>query len=102
MAKKKVNTHKVAFRTVSKLPLSQEMVDWLVSHGYKEGDNIKFHDPLFVQCVEELRPNGWVIHEIKGNKYFPADFAHDAYIITPEDLTNLKKRMIVIEEETAE
>ena len=96
MAKKKTVTNKVAFRTVSKLPLSQEMVNWLVEHGFKEDDKIAYHDPLFVQCVEELRPRGWVVHEIKGDKYYPADFAHDAYIITPEDLALIKKSMVTI------
>lgn len=100
--KKTTKKTKVAYRTLAKAPITKEMVEWLVAHGKTENEAVKFHDPLLVQCVEELTPPGWNVTEITGNKYRLVDLVNDAFIITPEDIKVLNKNWIVIEEETAE
>lgn len=101
-SKKTVKKTKVAYRVAAHAPITKEMVDWLVAHGKSENDAVKFHDPLLVQCIEELNPRGWRIAEITGNKYKLVDLINDAFIITPEDVKVLNKNWIVIEEETTE
>lgn len=101
MAKKKV-VHKVAYGTAPNMPISKEMFDWLLAHGCNENDKIRYHDPLFVQCVEEVKPKGWMVTEITGNKYRPVDFVNDTFIFTPETLKVINKSWIVIEDEAQE
>ena len=99
MARTKTKTHEVAFRSIAKAPLTKEMVEWLVAHGKALDENIKFHDPLLVQCVKELKPKGWHVANIKGNKYRLIDIVNDAFIMTPDDVKALNKSWIVIEED---
>lgn len=99
MARTKTKTHEVAFRSIAKAPLTKEMVEWLVAHGKAMNENIKFHDPLLVECVKEVKPQGWHVATIKGNKYKLIDIVNDAFLMTPEDVKVLNKSWIVIEDE---
>ena len=101
-SKKTTKKTKVVYRSIAKAPLTNEMVDWLIAHGRQENGTISFHDPLLVQCVEELQPTGWHVTEISGNKYKLVDLINDAFIITPEDVKVLNKNWIVIEEPATE
>ena len=102
MAKKKVVENEIVFKALSREVLTKEMVDWLVEHGKQLNDSIKYHDPLLVQCVKELKPNGFGVTTIKGNKYKVVDLLNDSIIITPDDVKLLNKNWTVIEEEQEE
>ena len=98
MAKKKVVEHEIVYKVLSREVLTKEMVDWLIAHGKSLNDSIKYHDPLLVQCVKELNPQGFGVTKIKGNKYKILDFPNDSMLVTPEDVKQLNKSWIVIEE----
>ena len=100
MAKKK-KTYKVAVRLRVPIPfgqavLTQEMFDWLKAKGMKEGEELKRHDPLFIQCIEELKPNDWGIHEIEEDKYFVMITCNDEIILTPSDIELINSKWIKI------
>lgn len=101
-ARKKVVEHEVVFKVLSKTQLTKEMVDWLIEHGKMLNDSISYHDPMLVQCVKELRPDGFGVTTIKGNKYKVIDLANDSIILTPDDIKVLNKNWTVIEEESEE
>ena len=101
MARKKVVEHEIVCKILSKTQLTQEMVDWLLAHGKKMDDSIQYHDPLFVQCVKEVRPSGFGITKIRGNKYRMIDFPNDSVLMTPDDIKLLNKSWIVIEDPEA-
>lgn len=77
----------VIVRGGTRFSLSKEAIKWFKDHGkkvkyygvYKEyGTEIRIerHDPLLVQCIEELGEKAntrychFEIEEIEGNKYF--------------------------------
>ena len=93
------NKHEVVVKTLSSSALSREMVEWLLAHGKNLNDNIKYHDPLLVQCVKELNPDGFTVVEIEGNQYKIIDFANDSILFTPHDLERLNSMWTVIEDE---
>ena len=92
---KKANTNKVAYPAVSDLGISKEMYDWLLERGLKDGENITFHNPLLIQCVEELKPAGWRIKEIKGTKYRLID-TKGPFLWTPDDVKVLASSWVDI------
>ena len=96
---KKKKTNKVVSKTISRDVLSNEMVDWLLAHGKELDSNISLHDPVFVQCVEELKPSGFYIVEIEGDEYIPVELLNDFLILTPKDLKALNQRRIKIDEQ---
>ena len=98
MAKKKVIEHEIVFKSLARVQMTKEMVDWLLAHGKKMDDKITYHDPLFVQCVKELKPNDFGVTKIKGNKYKVIDLINDSLVMTPEDVKVLNKNWIVIED----
>lgn len=98
--KKKVVEHEIVFKQLSRYQMTKEMVDWLVEHGKKLNDNIAYHDPLLVQCVKELKPEGFGITVIKGDKYKVVDLLNDSIILTPDDVKVLNKNWTVIGEES--
>lgn len=102
MAKKKQVTHEVVCKQFADTKLTKEMVDWLIAHGKTLEDNIMYHDPLLVQCVKELDPEGFTIVTIEGNKYRVIDLVNDSFIVTPKDIDFLKKSLITIEDPEAE
>ena len=99
MAKNTVKEHEVVIKVLANSQLTKEMVDWLIAYGKNLNDNIKYHDPLLVQCVKELQPNEFRVATIKGNKYKVIDFLNDSILFTPEDLVQINKVWTVIEED---
>ena len=97
---KKTNTNKVAYPAVTDLGISKEMYDWLLEHGLKDGENITFHNPLLIQCVEELKPAGWLIKEIKGTKYRLID-TKGPFLWTPEDVKFLNSHWVDVTDQEA-
>lgn len=100
MAKKK-KKYKVAMRLRVPIPfgqadITQEMYDWLKAKGLKDGDELKRHDPLFIQCIKELHPKDWTIHEIEGDKYFVMISCNDELILTPSDIEFINTKWIQI------
>ena len=93
--------YKVVGKSLSKAQLTQEMVDWLVAKGKTLNDRITYHDPLLVQCVEELQPDGFFVAHIKDNRYKTLDFPNDSVIFTPSDIEVLQKSWVDIPEELA-
>lgn len=97
-----VKRHEVVVKTLSKNALTKEMVDWLLAHGKNLNDNIKYHDPLLVQCVKEVQPDGFRVVEIEGNKYKIIDFLNDSVLFTPRDIEKLQSMWTVIEDTPSE
>ena len=93
--------YKVVGKTLSRVGLTQEMVDWLVAKGKTLNDSIAYHDPLLVQCVEELKPNGFYVATLEDNKYKILELANDSVIFTPKDIEILQKTWSEIPEEFA-
>ena len=98
MAKKKVVEHEVVFKTLARVQMTKEMVDWLVAHGKNLNDNIQYHDPLLVQCVKELQPEDFGVKVVKGNKYKVVMTLNDFLIMTPEDVKALNKDWVVFDD----
>ena len=99
MAKKKKVEHEIVCKLWANAKLTKEMVDWLIAHGKKLDDNIMYHDPLLVQCVKDLNPDGFAVTVIEGNQYRIIDGLNDSFVITPKDIQELKKSLITIDEE---
>lgn len=99
MAKKKKVERDIVCKLWANAKLTKEMVDWLLAHGKKIDDNIMYHDPLLVQCVKELDPEGFSIITIEGNQYRIIDGPNDSFVITPKDIQALKKSLITIDDE---
>lgn len=93
---KKANINKVAYPAVTDHGITKEMFDWLLEHGLKENETVTFHNPVLVQCVEELKPEGWRIKEVKGGKYRLID-TKGPFLWTPEDVKVLTNNWVVIE-----
>ena len=102
MAKKKKVEHEIVCKLYAKALLTKEMVDWLIAHGRKLEDNIAYHDPLLVQCVKELEPEGFAVTTIEGNQYRIVDTLNDSFVVTPKDIKFLKDSMVTIEEPESE
>lgn len=74
--------------------LSELALRWLMNHGFN-GDAylIERHNPLLVQCVEELGDEAGndyselAIAEISGNKYIIEDYDGAETVIEPDDIT---------------
>lgn len=86
--------NKVVFRTSKEAEPSPEMIEWLFEHGYKENDNIEYHNPLLVQCVEELMPPDWGVQYIDGDEYTVIQTLNDEVILSRNDIENFKWRKI--------
>lgn len=97
--KKKTEEHEIVYKALANSRLTKEMVDWLIEHGKKLDDNIKYHDPLFVECVKTLKPSEFGVTKITGNKYKVIDLTNDSIIMTPNDIKILNKSWTVIGED---
>ena len=98
MAENIVKEHEVVVKNLSNTQLTKEMVDWLLAHGKNLNDSIKYHDPLLIQCVKEVKPSGFAVVTIKGNKYKIIDFPNDSILFTPDDLVQLETMWTIIDE----
>ena len=85
--------HKVVYNSCfGHFELNDEVVKWLRAHGYQGNPyHLKRHDPLLVQCVEELDfmadgdDTTLSIRELKGNKYRIEDCDGFEEVFEPED-----------------
>ena len=93
--------YKVVGKALSRTTPTKEMVDWLIAHGKAENDKIAYHDPLLVQCVEELHPSGFYVTNLVDSRYKVIDLPNDSIIFTPNDLEALQKSWVEIPEELA-
>ena len=74
--------------------LSELALRWLMNHGFN-GDAylIERHNPLLVQCVEELGDEAGneyselAIAELSGNKYIIENYDGAETVIEPDDIT---------------
>ena len=92
---------RVAYRTCTNIPpITNEMVDWLLARGRKLEETIQYHDPLLVECVEELKPSGWRVDDLGNDKkYIIFETLNDCVLITESDLKRFEKDLIDTENE---
>ena len=86
--------NKVAVKTSRNSKLTNEMYEWLLKHGLKENDSIDYHNPLLIQCIEELQPIEWWIREINSDKYAVIETLNDFIIVTPEEIESIEWTII--------
>lgn len=80
--------------------LTKEMVNWLIKHDKSlEDKEIDIHNPLFVQCVEELKPDEFRIFEFDGDEYLTLESSNDVLVLVPKDIEILKNSFVKIPEE---
>lgn len=79
---------------------TKEMVDWLIEKNpeLKDGD-IEAHNPLFVECVEELKPSDFRVVQIEGDEYTLIECENDVIILVPEDIEIIRNSFVKIPEE---
>jgi len=92
--------NKIAVKRHPWTNLSKEMIDWLIEHDKSlENKELDIHNPLLVQCVEELNPTDFRIVEIEGDEYLTLESANDVIVIEPKDLEVFKKSFVKIPKE---
>lgn len=71
---------------------SDKAKKWLCEHGVKNPYKVERHNPILVQCVEELgtEANGYCadicIEEINGNKYWIEEYDGFEVVYTPDTI----------------
>ena len=92
--------NKIAVKKHPWSSLSKEMIQWLIERDESLKDQeLDIHNPLLVQCVEELKPTDFRIVEIDGDEYLTLETLTDVIVIVPEDLEVFKKCFVKIPEE---
>ena len=92
--------NKIAVKRHPWTNLSKEMIDWLIEHDKSlEDKELDIHNPLLVQCVEELHPADFRIVEIEGDEYLTLESANDVIVIVPKDLEIFNKSFVKIPKE---
>lgn len=93
-------TNKLAVKRHPWTNLTKEMIDWIINKDKSlENKDIEIHDPILVQCVEELKPDDFRIFEIEGDEYLTLETSNDVIVIVPKDLETLKNCFVKIPEE---
>ena len=92
--------NKIAVKKHPWTTLTKEMIEWLIEHDKTlEDKEIDIHNPLLVQCVEELKPDGFRVFEIEGDEYLTLESSNDVIVIVPKDIEVLKQSFVKIPEE---
>lgn len=92
--------YKIAVKKHPWTTLSKEMADWLLEKDSSLADKeIEIHNPLFVECVETLKPEEFRIFKLDGNEYLTIESVNDVIVLVPKDLDVLKESFVKIPEE---
>lgn len=92
--------HKVVLKRNPWSSLTNEMLNWLLERNPSLKDtDMELHNPLLVQCVEELKPDNFRIIEIEGNEYVTLDTDNDVVLLTPADIEIIKQNFVKIDEQ---
>ena len=82
--------------------VTPEMVEWFNKHYPEIGpdDLIHYHDQRLVECVRDLKPEGWFITDLPKDvkEYYAIATPHDFILITRGELEFMLNNLIKVED----